>query len=135
MGPARSKSWWRRTTFAAIAAASAIFGVAALSAFRTTSMGSLGSGRADVIIVFGSPTDISGALTPMQRWRVQEGVAEYRRGNAPMLLFTGGAAANKYVESQTMAQYAQTMGVPPENILTENRSTTTFENIRNASPC
>ncbi len=70
----------------------------------------------------------------MQRWRVEEGVAEYRRGKAPILLFTGGAAANKYVESQTMAQYAESLGVPSAKILTEGRSTTTVENIRNVTP-
>ncbi len=70
----------------------------------------------------------------MQRWRVEEGVAEYRRGRAPVLLFTGGAAANKFVESYVMAQYARTLGVPSKNILTEPRSTTTVENIRNSMP-
>lgn len=134
MGSDRAKFWTRKSTFAVSAGVVAVLGVAACYAYRTVSPGSLGSGAADAIVVFGSPTDISGALTPMQRWRVDEGVAEYRRGMAPVLLFTGGHAANKYVESQTMAEYACSLGVPSKDILREGRSTTTVENIRNFTP-
>lgn len=134
MGPGRTKLWTRKNTFAIAAGVAVAFGVAACYAYRTVNRGTLGSEPADAVVVFGSPTDISGALTDMQRWRVDEGVAEYRRGRAPVLLFTGGPAANKYVESQTMAQYARSLGVPSRNILTETQSTTTVENIRNITP-
>lgn len=129
-------NFWTRTNALAVSAgvAATAFGVAAFCAYSTVPPGGLAPGRVDAIVVFGSPTDISGALTPMQRWRVDEGVAEYRRGVAPVLLFTGGPAANKYVESQTMAQYARSLGVPSQNLLTETRSKTTVENIRNSTP-
>ncbi len=136
MNSGRTNIWTRKSAFAVSAgvAAAVAFGVAAFYAYSTVLPGSLEPGPADAIVVFGSPTDISGALTPMQRWRVDEAVAEYRRGVAPVLLFTGGPAANKYVESQTMAEYARSLGVPSQSLLSETRSRTTVENIRNSTP-
>ena len=115
---------------AGLAVAALAIAAAACVAFRTVGHGTLGSTPADVLVVFGSPADISGAPLPMQLWRVQEGVAEYRRGKAPYLLLTGGPAANPFVESAVMARQAVNMGVPSMVILTETHSTTTVENIR-----
>lgn len=114
-----------------LAALASLIAVAATIAFRTTPKGTLGPGPADVLVVFGSPVDHTGAPMPMQLWRVDEAVAEYRRGQAPYLLFTGGAAANRFVESQTMSREALRRGVPAGAIFLEPSSTTTLENIRN----
>ncbi len=108
--------------------------IAAWWAFETAGKGSLGPDPADVLVVFGSPVDYTGAPMPMQLWRVDEAVAEYRRGQAPYLLFTGGAAANRFVESETMAREAIRRGVPASAVLRESRSTTTIENLRNVEP-
>ncbi len=126
--------WNSKYTVAALATSTVVLGAAACYAFRTVGAGSLGTGPADVLIVFGTPADMSGGLTPMQRWRVEEGVAEYRRGRARYLLFAGGAAANQYVESQVMARYAVALGVPSSAVLREEHSTTTIENIRDVTP-
>ncbi len=109
-------------------------GIAACVSYQTTARGALADGPVDVLVVFGSPADISGTPLPMQLWRVQEAVAEYRRGQAPYLLFAGGAAANAFIESDIMAQQAIQMGVPPAAILQERHSTTTLENIRGITP-
>lgn len=123
-----------RVLLLALAAGVAAVGCAAVYAYNTTGKGDLQSDPADVLMVFGSPADISGALTQMQRWRVEEGVAEFRRGRAAHMLFTGGAAANRFVESEVMASYAKELGVPAGAIVTETHSKTTLENIRFSLP-
>jgi vancomycin permeability regulator SanA len=69
--------------------------------------------RFDAIIVLGYPADAEGNPTPVQLSRVTEGVNEYERGVAPRIIFTGGAAHNKFVESQVMARTAEAQGIPP----------------------
>ena len=116
-----------------LAAAAAGLGLAAWWSFATTGAGSLGPEPADALIVFGSPAEISGAPSPMQTWRVREAVAEYQRGAAPHMIFSGGAVANKFVEANVMAREALELGVPAAAIFTEGHSRTTIENIRGVS--
>ncbi len=67
--------------------------------------------------------------------RVAEWAAElYLQGWAPLLIFSGGlgrltAGDWKETEAERFAQIAIKMGVPLEDILIENRSTNTGENI------
>lgn len=56
-------------------------------------------------------------------------------GWAPLLIFSGGQGAitkQLWIEAEAdrFARIAERMGVPPENILIENRSSNTGENIR-----
>jgi uncharacterized SAM-binding protein YcdF (DUF218 family) len=118
---------------AALATLTAGLACAAWWSLTTAGSGTLGSAPPDALIVFGSPAEIDGSLTPMQTWRVNEAVAEYRRGVAPHLLFAGGAAANKFVEADVMAREARRLGVPASAIFTERHSRTTLENLRNST--
>lgn len=86
----------------------------------------------DALLVLGSPADLDGAVTPTQQSRVKEAVEEYRKGLAPQVLFSGGAAANRFVEAEVMATYAMKLGLPLEAILKERTSKTTLENLRNS---
>lgn len=117
-----------------IAALVVLGSAAAAIAYTTTPAATLEPGHADVLVVLGSPVDYTGGLLPMQRWRVNEAVQEYRRGEASSLIFSGGAAANRFVESEVMAREALRLGVPGRAILTETHSRTTLENIRNITP-
>ena len=83
----------------------------------------------DVLLVLGSPAEIDGSITEAQRWRVEEAVREFRAGRAPYILFTGGAAANRFVEAHVMAGYADRLGVPRDRLFEEGRAKTTVENI------
>ncbi len=108
----------------------AIAAVVVTWAFRTMPGGNLPpDAPADVLLVLGSPAEIDGSVTDAQRWRVEEAVREFRAGRAPYILFTGGPAANRFVEAQVMAGYAQRMGVPPDRLLEEGRAKTTVENV------
>ena len=99
-------------------------------AFRTVPEGNLPPGTpVDVLLVLGTPAEIDGSVTQAQRWRVEEAVRDFRAERAPYLLFTGGPAANRFVEAQVMAGYANRLGVPLDRLLEEGRAKTTVENV------
>lgn len=123
----------RNAMFAALPVVAAGLAFASWWSFRSAGTGSLGSGPVDALVVFGSPAEIDGAPSPMQTWRVREGVAEYQRGVAGHLIFSGGAAANRFVEADVMAREAAEAGVPATAILTERHSLTTLQNLRGVS--
>ncbi len=84
--------------------------------------------RFDAIVVLGAPADADGNPTPEQLARVTEGVQEYERGAAPRLLFTGGAAHNRFVEARGMARAAAAQGIPPSAIFVEPEAQDTIQN-------
>ena len=83
----------------------------------------------DTIIVLGTPSHLDGTPSPEQRERVLEGVREYKAGVAPIIIITGGAAHNQFIEANTMAQFAESQGVPASDILEEPRAHDTIQNI------
>jgi len=85
--------------------------------------------RFDAIIVLGVPADSDGNPTPTMLDRVNEGIHEYERGVAPRIIFTGGAAHNRFVEAATMARVARSRGVPASAILEEGRALDTIQNL------
>ncbi|MFZ0745849.1 MAG: YdcF family protein [Terracidiphilus sp.] len=87
--------------------------------------------RFDAIIVLGTPADADGNPTPTQLSRVMEGVREYERDVAPRLIFTGGAAHNRFVEAQVMARVAEAQGIPQSAIFVDSESSDTIQNACN----
>ncbi len=83
----------------------------------------------DAIIVMGVPADADGNPSPEQLSGVTEGVREYERGIAPRLIFTGGAAHNRFVEAQVMAKVAQAQGIPGSAIYVEGQAKDTIQNV------
>ena len=84
--------------------------------------------RLDAIVVLGTPADADGNPTPEQLARVTEGVREYERDVAPRLIFTGGAAHNRFVEARVMARAAEAQGIPESAIFVEPQARDTIEN-------
>jgi len=84
--------------------------------------------RFDTLVVLGSPADDDGNPTPMDLARVTEAVHEYERGVAPRLIFTGGAAHNRFVEARVMARVAEAQGIPASAIYIEPRAMDTIQN-------
>ncbi|WP_373741892.1 YdcF family protein [Neisseria sp.] len=91
-------------------------------------------GNADVAVVLGNAVNRNGVPNPCLRSRVAAGVALYRAGKVPLLVMSGGTDDDGSNEAETMAAMAAEMGVPSENILLENRSTSTFENLAFSTP-
>lgn len=69
-------------------------------------------------------------LSPVFRERVNHAIGLYRSGRVRKLIFTGGQGnQGEQAESVAARQYAQQSGVPADDILIEDRSHTTYENL------
>jgi uncharacterized SAM-binding protein YcdF (DUF218 family) len=96
--------------------------------YATVPLGNTNRATFDVIIVLGYPANPDGSASPVERARVMEGVREYRRGKAPAMIMTGGAAHNQHIEADVMADFAITQGVPAGAILREEQARNTIQN-------
>jgi uncharacterized SAM-binding protein YcdF (DUF218 family) len=89
---------------------------------------------AGAVVVLGSGLD-GGAVSPVLARRLDRAAAIHRAGSAtgrpPLLVRPGGAkAAGGPTEAAAMAAYLIGLGVPAQDLLLEDRSTTTQENLR-----
>ena len=103
---------------------------AALLAARIYSFRNVSShAPADAAVVLGAA--VWGAqVSPVFRERINHGIDLYRKGMVRKLIFTGGRGNKREpTESAAARQYAIQNGVPAEDILIEEQSHTTFENI------
>ncbi|KAF1686907.1 protein sanA-like protein [Pseudoxanthomonas broegbernensis] len=90
------------------------------------------AGPADAIIVLGAAA-YDARPSPVFEERIRHGLDLYRRGHAPVLLFTGGYGSGaRFAESQVARRYALRHGVPDSAILIETSSRTTRENLLEA---
>lgn len=86
----------------------------------------------DVIIVLGASVD-DGSPSPVFRERLNHGIWLYQNGYAEKLILTGGVSdGNTKSDARIAAEYVKALGIPEEDILLEECSTITQENIRNA---
>src|SRR5665213_930195 len=83
----------------------------------------------DAILIFGYPTNPDGTPSPEQRERVLEAVRQYRAGVAPVMILSGGAVHNRFVEANVMAKLAESSGVPSRAIVEEPHAMNTIENV------
>lgn len=88
---------------------------------------------ADAIVVLGAAA-YDAQPSPVFAARIEHGIALYRRGLAPKLIFTGGYGGSRarFSESQVARRYALRAGVPENAILIESTSRTTYSNLREA---
>lgn len=123
----RRQAPWRVLLLAFAALLAALVGWAAL-ARHFARLSNTRLTQFDAIIVLGTPADSDGNPSPTMLERVTEGVQEYRRGVAPHLILTGGAAHNKFVEAEVMARVAEAQGVPSSAIFQEPNALDTIQN-------
>jgi uncharacterized SAM-binding protein YcdF (DUF218 family) len=87
---------------------------------------------ADTAIVLGAGT-AGGEISPVFRERIHHGIWLYQNGYVDALIFTGGIGeGNGRSDAWVAGQYAIEQGVPEADILLEEKSTITQENIANA---
>jgi uncharacterized SAM-binding protein YcdF (DUF218 family) len=114
--------------------ASVIFSVAVLAAgllaWRIYSFGSASSNaRADAAVVLGAAVWTS-EVSPVFRERINHAINLYRKGQVRKLIFTGGQGnPGEPTESAAARQYALESGLPAGDILIEEKSHNTYENI------
>jgi uncharacterized SAM-binding protein YcdF (DUF218 family) len=94
--------------------------------------------RLDIVVVLGGGVHPSGGLRPEAELskftypRFYHGVRVFQQSHANLLAFCGGRdREGTESEAETMRAMALSLGVPPDKIVTEETSRTTFENIAN----
>jgi uncharacterized SAM-binding protein YcdF (DUF218 family) len=86
--------------------------------------------KSDVIMVLGAGVTMGGQPGKTSTSRAVEGIVLYKKGYASKILFTGGWDHEGYIASaKAMAALAKDLGVRPEDILVEDKSMNTYENI------
>lgn len=91
------------------------------------------TGPWDAIVVAGCRVDPDGLPSPALEWRVRLAVELWRAGDAPMIVFTGGLGTYPPSEAEASATLAESLGVPREAMVLEDRSTSTAENASRAA--
>ncbi len=80
---------------------------------------------ADLAMVFGAANELD-----LER-RTRRGVELYKAGFVPKILVTGGGVlASTCPEARRMAEVAHELGVPAPDLMAEDRSSNTFDNVR-----
>jgi len=85
---------------------------------------------ADAIVVLGAAA-YDAVPSPVFRERIEHGLALYRQGVAPRIIFTGGYGGRgaRFAESQVARRYAIAHGIPEDAIWIESRSQNTCQNL------
>lgn len=104
--------------------------VAGLLASRIYSFGNTSSdASADAAVVLGAAVWTTN-VSPVFRERINHGIDLYRMGKVRKLIFTGGQGnPGEPTESSAARDYTLQRGVPAADILIEEKSHTTYENI------
>lgn len=97
--------------------------------YFTIPLGNIRATHYDTLLVLGYPANPDGTPSPEQRERVLEAVREYRAGVAPIMILSGGAAHNRFVEADVMATLAKASGVPARAIVEEPHAKNTIQNV------
>lgn len=87
---------------------------------------------ADTAIILGAAADENGP-SPVYRERINHGIELYNDGYVGKLIMTGGTGeGNTHSDAYIAKQYAVSQGIPDGDILTEDTSTITQENLENS---
>jgi uncharacterized SAM-binding protein YcdF (DUF218 family) len=85
--------------------------------------------RADVAIVLGAAI-WGDKPSPALRERLDQACLLYEQGYVPYLLVSGGTGSDtQLAEAAVMKEYLLAKGIPEQRIITENKATSTFENL------
>jgi hypothetical protein len=82
-----------------------------------------------LVLALGAPSRADGTASALQRFRVEAAVDTLRQRRCRALLLSGGAVRNERIEAVTMAAYAQTLGVPADQLVIEPTARNTWQNV------
>lgn len=82
----------------------------------------------DIIIVPGYPHEETG-WNQIVKMRILWAKQLFDNGSTKNIMFSGGAVYSPYIESQVMREYAIALGIPKENIYTEENARHSTENL------
>jgi uncharacterized SAM-binding protein YcdF (DUF218 family) len=119
----------RKRLAAGVIGLAVLFVVIVVVSYLTIPLRNTDATHFDTLVVLGMPADEQGQIKPEPRERVLEAVREFRAGRAGHMIMTGGAAHNRWVEAEVMARYAESQGVPAEDVVVEGQALNTIQNI------
>src|ERR1700758_277756 len=118
-------SWFFRLLALAVSAVVLFLAVTAVQIVHTASLEEIHS--ADAIVIFGA-AEYAGRPSPVLRARLDHALDLYRRGVAPVIITTGGAAADPHFSEGGVGQdYLMHRGVPERNLIAETQGRDTAE--------
>lgn len=117
-----------------VAIGAAIAGSEVVNARAVSQQDEPPNGESCGVVVLGYPSRRNGDTHPIQRSRVQTGVKVFRERDARLMVMSGGAVKNAFVEADTMVELAAERGVARDVLIAERLSRTTWENVENAAP-
>ena len=82
----------------------------------------------DIIIVPGVPLE-NGKWSKTMKARIYWSKYLFEKGIAKNIMYSGSAVYTPYIEAEIMALYAESIGIPKENIYTETKAEHSTENI------
>jgi uncharacterized SAM-binding protein YcdF (DUF218 family) len=117
--------WFFRLLALAVAAVVLFLAVTAVQIVHTASLEEIHS--ADAIVIFGA-AEYAGRPSPVLRARLDHALDLYRRGVAPVIITTGGAAADPHFsEGGVGRDYLMHRGVPERDLIAETQGRDTSE--------
>lgn len=91
--------------------------------------------KSDVILLLGCKVREEGVPSLLLEYRLERALELYSQGYADKIIVSGGQGDNEPMsEAQAMRIWLEAEGVPKERILTEDQSTSTYENIKYSKP-
>ncbi len=124
-GRLRKRRWWLGLWIAA--------GLALLLFFLTTAIGIVQTAalqetqHADAIVVFGA-AEYSGRPSPVLRARLDHALVLFQHGVAPVMITTGGAAADpSFSEGGVGRDYLMHHGIPERSLIAETQGNDTAQ--------
>jgi uncharacterized SAM-binding protein YcdF (DUF218 family) len=117
--------WWLRLSVLAVVAVVLLLAVTAVQVVHTASLQEIHA--ADAIVVFGA-AEYSGRPSPVLRARLDHSLDLFHRGVAPVVITTGGAAADPtFSEGGVGRDYLMRHGIPERSLIAETQGRDTSE--------
>ncbi len=88
--------------------------------------------RGSAIIVLGAQVKADGSVSLQLEARLEKALEAYREKSRPVIVCGGQGANEPCPEAWVMKEWLMKRGVPETEILTDNRSVNTFQNLVNA---
>jgi uncharacterized SAM-binding protein YcdF (DUF218 family) len=121
----RPRRWWLRLLFFAAVVVVAFLSITAARIVKAASQQEVP--HADAIVVFGA-AEYSGRPSPVLKARLDHALDLFHRGVAPVVITTGGAAADpKFSEGGVGKDYLMRHGVPERSLIAETQGRDTSE--------
>jgi uncharacterized SAM-binding protein YcdF (DUF218 family) len=121
----RHARWWLRLLVLVVVAAAGFLTITAIQIVHTASLQELHP--ADAIVIFGA-AEYSGRPSPVLRARLDHALDLFHRGLAPVIITTGGAAADPiFSEGGVGRDYLMRHGVPERSLIAETQGRDTAE--------